>query len=471
MRSNPGTMAVLNLTPCRSAPMSWSLLTILRQLPQDLDRLLAPEAIFALCRRLGHRFRRRALDPAATLYLLILQTLHANTALSHLPHLAGLRVTASAICQARMRLPLAVFQGLLRAVTEHLQDRTTGAATWRGHRLVLIDGSSYAMPDTPALRRHFGQPTGQRPGCGFPVAHLMAVFDATTGLLLEALSTPLRTHDMSQVAALHPRLRPGDVLVGDRGFCSFAHLALAVGREVQAVFRIHQRQIVDFTPGRPHAHPRDRRAPAGLPKSRWLRAYGLADQVVEWLKPAERPRWLSAAQDARLPASLVVRELRYRVEIAGFRTREVTLVTSLIDAATYPAAALAEVYGWRWQVEVNLRHLKQTMKMDVLKCETVDGVSKELAVYALVYNLVRVVMLEASRRQGVAVDRISFVDALRWLSTARPGEPLPRLKVNPARPHRVEPRVVKRRPKPYPRMTAPRAELRNRLLDNEVGLN
>ena len=119
------------------------------------------------------------------------------------------------------------------------------------------------MPDEPELQRHFGQPGGQAPGCGFPVAKLLALFHAGTGLLLDVVAAPLRTHDMGQVDGVHPTLKPGDVLVGDRGFCSFAHLALLLGRGVHAVFRVHQRQIVDFTPGRPHAAPRDKKAPSG----------------------------------------------------------------------------------------------------------------------------------------------------------------------------------------------------------------
>ena len=149
----------------------------------------------------------------------------------------------------------------------------------------------------------------------------------------------------------------------------------------------------------------------------------------------------------------------------GFRTRTVTLVTTLLDGEAYPLAAMAELYGARWRVELNLRHLKTTMKMDVLKCKTVEGVLKELTAYAIVYNLVRVVMVEVARRQGVDVERISFVDALRWLAQARPGEELPELVVNPERPGRYEPRVRKRRPKQYPLMTKPRSELRNALLN------
>jgi Transposase DDE domain len=141
-------------------------------------------------------------------------------------------------------------------------------------------------------------------------------------------------------------------------------------------------------------------------------------------------------------------------------------VTTLLDEGLYPLDELAKLYGMRWRVELYLRHLKTTMKMDVLKCLTVDGVLKELAVFAIVYNLVRVVMIEASHRQGVDVERISFVDALRWLEQAEPGDDLPKLVVNPDRPDRFEPRVRKRRPKQYPLMRKPRSELRKALLTN-----
>ena len=185
------------------------------------------------------------------------------------------------------------------------------------------------------------------------------------------------------------------------------------------------------------------------------------DQVVEYFKPVRCPVWISADEYWKLPESIMVRELRYRITAPGFRTREVTLVTTLLDATAYPADALAELYGTRWRIEENLKSLKQTMKMDVLKCMTVDGVLKELTMYALAYNLVRVTMCQAAGRQGVEADRVSFIDALRWLRGAEEGEEMPELVVNPRRPGRYEPRVRKRRPKQYPVMKKPRAELRS----------
>jgi len=448
--------------------MHHRILSILRRFKQDPGRELDRSAIVDACRQVGHAWRASVLDPVATIHLFLLQVLHGNTAVNHLPHLSGLSFTDSAYCQARARLPLELFEKLVRRIADRLRPEVDDAGRWLGHRIFHVDGSGVSMPDTRELREHFGQPSNQAPGCGFPVAHLLALFHAGTGMILEVLTGPLCTHDMSGVAKLHPRLGSGDVLVGDRGFCSFAHFALLLGRGIHGVFRMHQRQIVDFTPGRPHTRPGDKGAAKGLPRSRWLRRLGVTDQVVEWFKPQARPEWISAAQYAGLPDRIEVRELRYRTNRPGFRVHEVTVVTTLLDAESYPVEALAELYRGRWEVEVNLRHLKTTMKMDILRCATVAGVSKELMMYALAYNLIRLVMLEASRRQGVSVDRISFVDALRWLSAARAGETLPELVVNPDRRDRSEPRVRKRRPKQYPLMKKPRSELRKALLRQGV---
>jgi len=270
---------------------------------------------------------------------------------------------------------------------------------------------------------------------------------------------------MSDVAKLHPALRAGDLLVSDRGLCSFAHLALLFQRGVHGLLRMHQRTIVDFTPGRAHVMPDQctKKAAKGKPRSRWIKSLGKTDQIVEWFKPVDKPAWMSAEQYAALPTSIILRELRYTIHEKGFRPDETTLVTTLLDAERYPISELAEQFRRRWEIETNFGHLKTTMKMDVLKCQTVDGVLRELHVFALIYNMVRLVMLEASQRQNVDVRRISFIDALRWLQTASPGDDLPKLIVNPHRPNRLEPRVIKRRPKQYDLMTKPRRQLKKEL--------
>lgn len=443
--------------------------TALKALRQDLADRLDDHAIHDLCNRLGHKWRTCQLVPAVTIRWLLIQALFGNTALTHIARLANKTFSDSALCQARARLPLALFRDLLRHLIEGLEPEThADDGLWLGHRTLLVDGSSFSMPDVPALQARFGQPGGQAKGCGFPVAKIMALFHARTGMLMEIVNAPLRTHDMAQVSGIHAALRPGDVLVGDRGFCSFSHLTLLVKQGCHAVFRVHQKQIVDFTPGRPMAARSDKSKSSGRPHSRWLRSLGAWDQVVEWIKPRARPSWMSVEEFEALPTVLEVRELRYEVGRPGFRTRHITLVTTLLDATIYPLEKLAELYGVRWRVELDLRDLKQTMKMDVLKCKSVDGVLKELHAYAIAYNLVRLTMLEAGRRQGVPCERISFVDALRWVRDGNLEGGLPELKVNPDRTGRYEPRVRKRRPKQFQLMKRPRQDLKQAMLNTAL---
>ena len=441
-----------------------------QRIKSEVAYWLKPETIWSLCESLQHRWRERKLGPVKTIHLFVLQVLHGNTACAHVPRLGGVQCSGEAYCEARSRLPLEVLHRLLASVVETLRGSFSDDGRWHGHRTFTVDGSGASMPDTPELREHYGQPSEQRHGCGFPVMHLLAMFHAATGFLLRVATAPLRTHDMSQVWKVHPELEAGDVLVGDRGFCSFVHLALLAAQQVFGVFRLHQKQIVDFRPHRRAASKKSRkRRQRGLPSSRWLKRLGRHDQLVEYVKPRKAPTWMTAEEYAALPATLTVREVRYTIDIPGRRTRVVTLVTTLLDPEKYPVADLAALYGQRWQIETNFRHLKQTLGMDVLRCESVPGVEKEVAVYALVYNLVRLVMLEAAQRQEVPVDRISFVDAARWLAAAIDGNPPLELRVNRHRPNRVEPRAVKRRPKEYDRLNQPRDVLRNRLLAKEEG--
>jgi hypothetical protein len=437
--------------------------TILRRLRQDLAAGLSPRAITDACQAVGHRWRDGVLNPVTTVYLFLIQVLHGNTACQHVVHFGGWAFSASAYCQARKRLPLELWRRLLQDTASRLRRTTEPESRWRGHRVRIVDGSSFSMPDVPALRRHFGQPPSQRPGCGFPLARLLAVFDLSTGMLLRAAAAPLRTHESSQLAAVHAARAPGDVLLGDRAFCSYAHLALLVQRGLHGVFRLHQRQLVDFRPGRGHVPPGRSANPEDLPRSRWVRALGSEDQVVVWFQPKRRPEWITPARFAALPDELAVREVRYRVEVPGSRTRSVIPATTLLDAEASPAPALAELYLCRWRIAGDLKHLKITMNMDVSRCETVEGVLKGLAVFALAYNLVRSVMAESAAAQGVAAERISLVDTVRWL-IGEEDAAVAALLVNPARPGRFEPRVVKRRPKQYRLMNRPRAELRKELL-------
>ncbi|HRS28683.1 MAG: IS4 family transposase [Phycisphaerae bacterium] len=432
--------------------MARSITAALQQIKHELNTHVTPADIQAACRAVGHEWRERILGPVLTVQALLLQILHA-IAMTAVSRLTGVAFTPSAYCQALKRLPVDVLRRLLRqAVTRQRRD-SEAIARWRGHRVVFVDGSSCSMPDTPELQQRFGQPTEQKPGCGFPVAHLLALFDAYTGMLVDVLASSWRVHDLARVGELLPHLQPGDVLLGDRGFCSFAHIALLRGQGVHVVIRVHGRRHVSFRARQYHWAGCD-----------WPQRLGINDQLTIWRKSGVPSRALPRAVYDALPERLIVRELRYVVRQPGYRTRRVTLVTTLVNAGDYPADALAELYQRRWQPEVNLRHLKDTLGMRVLRSQSAAGVERELLAFALVYNLICAVLTVLAPHLQTTPERISLLDVLRLLRYGVIRLVAAAIVVNPNRPGRVQPRVVKRRPLQYSRMTQPRAVLKRALM-------
>lgn len=445
-----------------------SIASALSQIKDDPRTILSPSALESVCRDAGLDWRNTPLSPPATLALFIQQVAHGNVSCAQAVRLGRLDVTPQAYCEARQRLPIEAIEALAGRVFDAAVASRGDDGRWLGHRVWLVDGSSVSMPDTPQLQERFGQPGRQAPGCGFPVAHVLGLFDLHSGMLKRLIDAPLRTHDMKHAAELHPAMAAGDVLLGDCAFGTYAHLALLLQQNMHGLFPMHQCRIVDFTPHRPHTQQKGKHAVAGMTRSRWIKSLGHEDQLVEWFKPAERPEWMTAQQYALLPESILVRELRRVVWLEGGRRVTLTLVTTLTDEPACPAAALVALRERRWEVETDLRHLKATMQMQVLRCKTPEGIAKELAAYLLVYNLVRAVMLQAARRQQVEPSRLSFADALYWVRHARPADPLPTLKLNPHRPDRIEPRAVKRRAKSYDLLNKPRDQLRQRLCKQAV---
>jgi len=413
-----------------------AVLTRIKDRPLQIDGILDAEAVEEVFAEYGYCWRDRMLGPAQTIELFIRQVMDGNESCGYVRQWAGGTFTPGAYCTARARLPLDAFWGLCRRVWEQVRtDHEPGVPLWYGHRTFHVDGTSFSMPDTPPLQATFGQPGQQKLGCGFPVAHLLMSFDARTGMVLDAIPGPLRTHDLRDVAWIHRHLAPGDILIGDKAFGSWAHLALLHGAGVHGLFSLHQHRPV----------------------------HGKSDRIERWAKPPRQPAWMSVEQFDALPDHLDVRIVHRVIRRRGFRPVEVNLVTTLLDPTTYRADDLVDLGKGRWSAELNIRHLKTTMGMEILKCKTVEGVLKELAIFLLVYNLVRAVMLRASAAQGVDVARISFADSLAWIRCTQPGAVLWRLLVNPIRPDRLEPRAIKRRPKEYDRLNRPRQEMRNAL--------
>ncbi len=447
-------------------------------LDQALDRirtdgsdLLRPEPMNQLARRLGHSFRNTPLSPGNTLRLFAQQVAHGNIACSAVHHLADQRFTDAAWCQARSRLPMELIESVHQRVIDAARgelDQTNDLGDephlWQGHRVYVVDATSDSMPDTPPLREHYGIPAGCRDQLGFPTSHLLLAMDHRSGLLLQCVDSPMYTSNVSQTPQVHPLLREGDVLLGDDAFAGWPHLALILQANLHAIFPVHHRRLVDFTPGRPHAHPRKGKSSrrSGKPRSRLIKSLGKDDQIVEYFKPLRKPPWLSDPQWAELPQSITVREIRRMIRRHGFRPITVTIVTTLLDPLKYPADKLIELRLSRWLVEINIRHLKITLGLDVLKGKSLEMVRKERRMFLLVYNLIRVLMLRAAVRQRVNVNRLSFADTLAWLRLGDLSSATI-IKVNPLRPGRLEPRVIKRQKKRFPYMTSPRAVLEAQL--------
>ena len=399
------------------------------RLPVDVDQI---------AREVGHDWRERTLTPAATVWFFALQILHGNCAISALRHLGNLPTQASSYCAARMKLPLQLFTQLFDAVSQLVaingDAQPSAAHLLDGRRVLLGDATTFSTPDTRALRDHFGYPSGQREGCGFPVAKLLGVIDALSGAVMIALCCPLFTHEAREMLSLHPLLKKGDVLVADRGFCSYAQIALLMRHGVDAVMRLHQRRPV-----------------------RWMK-----DHLETWTRPAKRPHWMSEALWSSLPAELTIRIVRYTVPRKGCRTRAVYIATTLLDPIAYPPPTIMRLYGHRWNIETCFNQLKTHAKMNALKSHSVQGVIKELIMYLIVWNLVRMTMAKFAQRAGVSVWRVSFIDAMRWLCVqlqAAPAIEL-RLLINPDRPGRWEPRKLKRRIKEYDLLKEPRRSLK-----------
>ena len=444
--------------------MSSSIAQSVRKIKEDLGSIVAADQIVRLCHAAGHVWRDRTLCPVKTVYLFIVQVLHGNTSCAHVRQLGNFAFARSAYCEARKRLPVKIFRELLRETGQRVTAQASRVGLWRGHRVVSVDGSAFSMSDTKQLQALFHWAPGQR-GHEFPVSKFVALFDLITGALLDLVPASMRDHELVIVQRLHDLLKPNDVVVADRLYCAYAYLAQLFSLQLHSVIRVPVRsRRVDFRPHRRHAAFKHWKGPQSI----WIRRLGKHDQIVDWIKPAQVPTWLPRETWKGLPQLLRLRELRYRITRRGFRTREVTLVTTLLDPQRYPKKAVAELYGLRWQVETNLRHLKTTMKMDILRCQTADGIFRELAVFGIVYNAVRLVMIHAGEAQGVPPDRISFIDVLHWLELGCSGRDLPRFIVNPARRRSPAPRKTRRRPRPLCFMTRPRTPQRKLPDDQEL---
>ena len=389
-------------------------------------------------------------DPSCRATLAWLQAARENVGLPFLSR------DTSGYCKARQRLPFELLPRLARRVAQALNNRVKPEQLWFGRRVLAADGSAFSMPDTVCNQARFHQSSLQKEGCGFPVGGFVAVICLATGAIVDAFVGDGKMHDLTMFKFVRSCFLAGDIFLADRGFSAYTEMAFFLGIEVDSVVRLHQRRVTDFRRGH---------------------IIGDGDHIVKWLRPESCPKGLSPVDFKQLPPFLLVREIEYQVTANGFRTRKVILATTLLDAKKYPAQALANLYSQRWEIEVDFRHLKITMQMDVMRGHSPDVVEKEFWAHILAYNLLRSLMWDAGERYGESALKLSLKGAIQhlfpyWSPIRRKRTAIEygnllalisaeRLQI---RPGRIEPRVRKRRPKNYTLMGKPRNELKKELL-------
>lgn len=357
----------------------------------------------------------------------------------------GLRVQSirtGGYCRARARLPLEMIVALTRETGRLLSAQAPHEWRWRGRCVKLADGTGISMPDTAENQARYPQPRSQAAGVGFPLAGLVGIVCLSTGAVLEAAIGAHASKGQSEqdlFRRLHGTLSAGDILLADALYCSYFQIATLQAAGVDVLFEQHGSRHTDFRRGR------------GL---------GQRDHLVRWSKPQTRPQWMSLEQYRAFPEQILVREARVDGQV---------LVTTMHNARAVPKRELAALYARRWHIELDIRNIKTTLGMEVLRCMKPAMVEKELWVCLLAYNLIRLLMAQAAHMAGVYPRELSFKHTVQmwshWPSDAESEDLFRLIAQLPVgnRPGRSEPRVRKRRPKSFPWLKIPRAVARRKI--------
>jgi hypothetical protein len=425
------------------------------------------ETALAQC---GVTFRDRIYTPLVTISLFLSQAIDLDhscrAAVARLIvwlSINGRRPCAAetnSYCDARQHLPLPVIIRLVHETAHQIDGSAPESWLWKGRRVAMVDGTTVSMPDTAANQKAYPQSRAQGIGLGFPLARLVVIISLASGVVRDLAMGPYRGKETGEPAlfrALMNGLEAGEIALGDRTFGSFFGIADLRERGVDGVFRMHQSRKFDFRRGR---------------------RLRVDDHIVVWTKPA-RPNWMDKATYAQMPDSLQVRELRFQVKQPGFRVGELVLVTTMLDDQEYTKEELADLFLQRWNIELDIRSIKDVMQMDVLRCKTPEMVEKEIWIHLLAYNMIRGVMAKSAEAHELSPRELSFKGTLQTMTafqdTLRIASPRARATLWEAmldaiaehrvgdRFGRVEPRANKRRPKKQRYLNEPRAEARKRL--------
>lgn len=418
----------------------------------------------------GIRYRQRLYTPIVTVWGMIYQVLCPDGSLRETVKwlrkcllVAGATPPSSdtgAYSKARRRLPERLLKRLMGDSAEQLEHQVSAEHQWCGRRVRVFDGSTILMSDSAANQAAYPQHGNQQPGCGFPIARIVVFFSLMTGAVVLTRIAAWTTSETEISRSLYSDLTPGDVVMADQLHGNYVDLALLQHQGCDGMLRKHHARKTDFRKGKKH---------------------GIGDHQVDWRKPTRCPKHMSQAEFDALPATLQVREVSLRLTRKGWRDQCIIVVTTLLDAQRYTARQLTELYGYRWRAaEINLRHLKTTLNLEFLAAKTPEMVRKEVWAHLLAYNLLRSVMEQAApqadfqrerlslqgTRQGFRAILSDLAGATQPIRTALYADLLQEVAQDllPQRPQRQEPRVVKRRPKPFPRMKQPRAVLKAKLV-------
>jgi hypothetical protein len=433
------------------------------------DSQLSIESIQAACLALGHAFRNRIYSPAITVWMFIGQVLSSDQscrdAVSRLnvwrvAHgMKPASTDAASYVEARQRLPEELLLELARSTASDCASRTRSNWLWKDRVVKTVDGFTVTMPDTQDNQREYPQSKSQKPGVGFPIVRVVMVFALAVGAALEVALGKYSGKQVGESSLLRTLLStvlPGEILLADRYYATYWLLAAAWQNNFDLVCRSHHKRKVDFRKGI---------------------KLGALDQIVSYPKPSRRPYWMTAEEYEAAPEFIYVRHLRYQVSQPGFRTRTIVVATTLLNNLACTVDDIANLYRQRWQVEIDIRSLKTHMKMEHLRCMSPEMVRKEIYCHMLAYNLVRRAIVESALIFDKLPRQLSFKGAVQALNAFMSALLAngPNIEAHYQcllvtisehiigdRPDRIEPRKIKRRPKPYKLLNEPRTRARKR---------
>ncbi|WP_445252101.1 MULTISPECIES: IS4 family transposase [unclassified Microcoleus] len=441
----------------------------LQSVASPWEKLLPEELVQELLAKEKITYYQSIYTPIVTLWAMISQVLDPDKSLSQAVKrmstwlsAAGVKPPSSdtgAYSKARKRLPEKLVQQLVPIVAEALEKQVPIEQQWCGRRVRVLDGTTVLMNDTAANQAEYPQHSNQKAGCGWTIAKIVVLFSLLTGAVVSAGIASLASSEIVMSRLIYANLVPDDVILADQAYGNYVDLVLVKQQGADAVFRKNHLRKTDFRRGK---------------------KLGIGDHKVVWNKPQQCPNHMTVEEFEALPSSFIVREVCLRIKRRGFRDERIIVVTTLVDAKRYTVEKLTSLYGLRWSAaEVNLRYLKTTLKMEMLTAKTPVMVRKEIWTHLLAYTLLRTIMWQAVSSSENTVFQLSFQSTrqqfnllLSLLATTGKRQQrqwrqllLEQVATNllTIRPERSEPRVLKRRPKPYPRMQEPRSVLKAKL--------